>query len=563
MKTKEVVRKKRKQDIRTAYQRWKKEKYLRAEIGASRPEELFSTVSGRKVKELYTPADLKKFDYLGDLGFPGEFPFTRGIHPTMYRGRLWTMRQFSGFGTAEDTNKRYKYLLRHGQTGLSVAFHLPTLMGVDSDHPLAKGEVGKCGVAVDTLADMEILFRGIPLDKITTSMTINAPAAVLWAMYIAVAEKQGVSPKIISGTIQNDILKEYIAQKTFVFPPRPSMKLIVDTFEYGAKEVPRWNTISISGYHIREAGATAVQELAFTLRDGIEYVEWALARGMKIDEFAPRLSYFFNSHNDFFEEIAKFRAARKIWAEVMKERFGARNPRSWWLRFHTQTSGVSLMAQQPYNNIVRVAIQALAAVLGGTQSLHTNSLDETYALPSEEAVTIALRTQQIIAHESGVANVIDPLGGSYYLEALTKEMEAEAKDYIKKIDDMGGMVKAIELGFPQREIADSAYWYQRAVEKKEKIIVGVNAFEMSHEPIPILEIDEAVARRQVARLKEVKRRRNCARVKSALNDLKKAARDDQNLMPFLLTSVKTYATLGEIMDALKEVYGEYQEPISY
>ncbi|MDH7512572.1 MAG: methylmalonyl-CoA mutase family protein [Clostridiales bacterium] len=549
--------------LKRSYEAWKKKSSAQADGDPSRRKMLFTTVSGRKIKELYTPADLKNFDYLRDLGFPGEYPFTRGIHPTMYRGRLWTMRQFSGFGTAEDTNKRYKYLLRCGQTGLSVAFHLPTLMGVDSDHPLAKGEVGKCGVAVDTLADMEILFKGIPLDRITTSMTINAPAAVLWAMYIAVAEKQGVSPKVISGTIQNDILKEYIAQKTFVFPPRPSMKLIVDTFEYGAKEVPRWNTISISGYHIREAGATASQELAFTLRDGIEYVDWALQRGLKVDEFAPRLSYFLNSHNDFFEEIAKFRAARKIWAEVMRERFKAKNPRSWWLRFHTQTSGVSLMAQQPYNNVVRVALQALAAILGGTQSLHTNSLDETYALPSEDAVTIALRTQQIIAYESGVSNTIDPLGGSYFIEVLTKQIEEEAKTYIRKIDDMGGMVKAIELGFPQREIADSAYWYQRAVQKKEKIIVGVNAFEMEHEPIPILEIDEAVARQQLARLREVKRRRNKTRVNRALNDLEKAARDGLNLMPFLLVSVKAYATLGEIMDALKEVYGEYQEPVSY
>lgn len=550
-------------NVRQAYEKWRKDRYLQAEEGVRQPESAFTTISGRRVKELYTPADLDGLDYLRDIGFPGEYPFTRGIHPTMYRGRLWTMRQFSGFGTAEDTNKRYKYLLRHGQTGLSVAFHLPTLMGIDSDHPLAKGEIGKCGVAVDTLADMEILFRGIPLDKITTSMTINAPAAVLWAMYIAVAEKQGVSPQGISGTIQNDILKEYIAQKTFVFPPRPSMKLIIDTFEFGAKEVPRWNTISISGYHIREAGATAVQELAFTLRDGIEYVEWALERGLRIDDFAPRLSFFFNSHNDVFEEIAKFRASRKIWAKVMRERFGAQKPRSWWLRFHTQTSGVSLMAQQPYNNIVRVALQALAAVLGGTQSLHTNSLDETYALPSEEAVTIALRTQQIIAHESGAANVIDPLGGSYYLEALTRQMEEETTAYIQKIDDMGGMVKAIELGFPQKEIAESAYWYQRAVEKKEKIIVGVNAFEMAHEPIPILEIDETVARHQLFRLREVKRTRNKARSESALRELKRAARDGVNLMPFLLASVKAYATLGEIMDALKEVYGEYQEPISY
>ena len=548
--------------MRKAYEAWKRNVYEKAQE-ACRLQSGFTTVSGRSLKEIYTPADLAGFDYFRDLNFPGEYPYTRGVHPTMFRGRPWTMRQFSGFGTPEDTNKRYKYLLAHGQTGLSVAFHLPTLMGVDSDYPLAKGEIGKCGVAVDSLADMEVLFKGIPLDKITTSMTINAPAAVLWAMYIAVAEKQGISPKVISGTIQNDILKEYIAQKTFVFPPRPSMKLIVDTFEYGAKEVPRWNTISISGYHIREAGATAVQELAFTLRDGIEYVEWALRRGLRIDDFAPRLSYFFNSHNDFFEEIAKFRAARRLWAVTMKNRFGAKQARSCWMRFHTQTSGASLMAQQPYNNVVRVALQALAAVLGGTQSLHTNSLDETFALPSEDAVTIALRTQQVIAYESGVGNTIDPLGGSYFVEALTGEMENEARAYIKKIDDMGGMVRAIELGFPQKEIADSAYWYQKAVEAGEKIIVGVNAFAMEHEPIPLLEIDEAVARQQFARLRKVKKMRSQSRVRQALADLSRAARDEVNLMPFLLRCVKAYATLGEIMDALKAVYGEYQEPITY
>lgn len=548
--------------LRRGLRRW--ERAYREEVDRSEARATEATsISGRPIKPLYTPLDLKNFDFFRDLGFPGEYPFTRGIHPTMYRGRLWTMRQFSGFGTAEDTNRRYKYLLAQGQTGLSVAFHLPTLMGIDSDHPMAKGEIGKCGVAVDSLADMEILFDGIPLDKITTSMTINPPATVLWAMYIAVAEKQGVSPRVISGTIQNDILKEYIAQKTFVFPPRPSMKLVVDTFEFGAKEVPRWNTISISGYHIREAGATAVQELAFTLRDGIEYVEWALERGLEIDDFAPRLSFFFNAHNDFFEEIAKFRAARKIWAEVMRERFGAKKARSWWLRFHTQTSGVSLMAQQPYNNVVRVAIQALAAVLGGTQSLHTNSLDETYALPSEQAVTIALRTQQIIAHESGVANTIDPLGGSYYVEKLTQELEEEVKSYFKKIDELGGMVRAIELGFPQKEIADSAYRYQQAVERKEKIIVGVNAFEMEHEPIPILVVDPAVARHQLKRLREVKRTRNKLTVKTALSDLKKAAQDDANLMPFILNCVRAYATVGEIMDALKEVYGVYEEPCTY
>lgn len=549
--------------LKQAFSIWKKEKFDKVMRDTDCDQSGFTTVSGKKIKELYTPLDLDGLDYAQQLGFPGEYPYTRGIHPTMYRGRLWTMRQFSGFGAAEDTNKRYKYLLSHGQTGLSVAFHLPTLMGIDSDHPLAVGEVGKCGVAIDSLADMEILFDGIPLDKISTSMTINPPAAVLWAMYIAVAEKQGVSPKVISGTIQNDILKEYIAQKTFVFPPESSMKLIVDTFEYGAKEVPRWNTISISGYHIREAGSTAVQELAFTLRDGIEYVEWAQKRGLDVNEFVPRLSFFFNAHNDFFEEIAKFRAARKIWAEVMKERFKAKDPRSWWLRFHTQTSGVSLMAQQPQNNVIRVALQALAAVLGGTQSLHTNSLDETYALPSEDAVTIALRTQQVIAHESGVINSADPLGGSYFVETLTAQMEKEAKDYIKKIDDMGGMVKAIELGFPQKEIADSAYWYQKAVERKEKIIVGVNAFEMDHEPIPTLKIEDTVGKQQLARLKKIKKTRNNSEVKAKLLDLKRAAKDDQNLMPFLLGCVKAYATLGEIMDALKEIYGEYKEPITY
>ena len=549
--------------LKQSFNHWKAEKYDKALKKASPKKMEYTTISGKKIKELYTPLDLDGFDYLKKLNFPGEYPYTRGIHPTMYRGRLWTMRQFSGFGTAEDTNKRFKYLLSHGQTGLSVAFHLPTLMGIDSDHPLAQGEIGKCGVAIDSLADMEILFNEIPLDKISTSMTINAPAAVLWAMYIAVAEKQGVSPKVISGTIQNDILKEYIAQKTFIFPPEPSMKLIVDTFEYGSKEVPKWNTISISGYHIREAGSTAVQELAFTLRDGIEYVEWARERGLDVEEFVPRLSFFFNAHNDFFEEVAKFRAARKIWAEVMKERFRVKDQRCGWLRFHTQTSGVSLMAQQPYNNVVRVAIQALAAVLGGPQSLHTNSLDETYALPSEEAATIALRTQQIIAHESGVINCIDPLGGSYFIEKLTDEMERDAKEYIRKIDDMGGMVRAIELGFPQKEIADSAYLYQKAVEKKEKIIVGVNAYEMEHEPIPFLKIDESVAKQHTAHLRDVKKTRNNAQVGEKILDLKKAASDKQNLMPYILSCVKSYATLGEIMDSLREVYGEYQEPITY
>lgn len=551
-------------DIEKEKERWERETlnpYL-----SSTPERLqeFTTVSGRKISRLYTPLDLGNFDYMKELGFPGEYPFTRGIHPTLYRGKLWTMRQFSGFGTPEDTNKRYKYLLSQGQTGLSVAFDLPTLMGIDGDHPLAKGEIGKCGVAVYTLRDMEILFDGIPLDKISTSMTINAPAAVLWAMYIAVGEKQGVPKKMLRGTIQNDILKEYIAQKEYVFPPNPSMKLVVDTFEYGSKEVPLWNTISISGYHIREAGATAVQELAFTLRDGIEYVEWAIRRGLDVDEFAPRLSFFFNSHNDFFEEIAKFRAARRMWAKIMKERFKAKNPRSWWMRFHTQTSGVSLMAQQPYNNIVRVAIQALAAVLGGTQSLHTNSMDETYALPTEQAVTIALRTQQILAYESGVANTVDPLGGSYFVESLTNSIEQEAWDYIRKIDEMGGMVKAIELGYPQREIQESSYWYQKAVERKEKIIVGVNEFVMEEkEKIPILYIDESVAKRQLERLRDVKKERNSSRVKESLSNLKKAVSDDENLMPYILDCVKAYCTLGEIMDTLREMWGTYQEPVQF
>lgn len=546
-----------------SYQRWKNQSYDRCSAENSSRKTPRTTISGKKIKELYTPLDLNNLNYEEDIGFPGFSPYTRGIHPTMYHGRLWTMRQFSGFGSAEDTNRRFKYLLSHGQTGLSVAFHLPTIMGIDSDHPYAEGEVGKCGVAIDSLADMEILFDSIPLDKITTSMTINAPAAVLWAMYIAVAEKQGVSPKAISGTIQNDILKEYIAQKTYIFPPKPSMKLIVDTFEFGAKEVPRWNTISISGYHIREAGSTAVQELAFTLRDGIEYVQWALDRGLDIDQFAPRLSYFFNAHNDFFEEIGKFRAARKIWAEVMEKRFHAKNPKSLLLRFHSQTSGVSLVAQQPYNNVVRVAIQALAAVLGGTQSLHTNSLDETYALPSEDAVTIALRTQQIIAHESGVTNTIDPLGGSYFVEKLTSELEQEAKAYIDKIDDMGGMVKAIEMGFPQKEIADSAYIYQQAVDNKDKIIVGLNDYTMDHEQISLLKIDEEVAKHQIERLEDVRRSRNSIQVKEFLGSLKRAALDEVNLLPFILDCVKCYATLGEITETLKDVYGEYQEPILF
>ncbi len=529
-----------------------------------RPErkEKFTTISGAEINRLYTPEDIEGFNYSEKLGYPGEYPFTRGVYATMYRGRLWTMRQFSGFGTAEETNKRYKFLLENGQTGLSVAFHLPTIMGVDSDSPLAAGEVGKCGVAIDTLEDMEILFDGIDLEKITTSMTINAPAAILLAMYVAVAEKQGADLKKISGTIQNDILKEYIAQKTWIFPPKPSMKLIVDTFEWCSENLPKWNSISISGYHIREAGATAVQELAFTLRDGMEYVEWAIERGLDVDKFAPRLSFFFNSHNDFFEEIAKFRAARRIWANVMKNRYKAKNPNSWKLRFHTQTSGFSLTAQQPYNNIVRVAIQALAAVLGGTQSLHTNSMDETLALPSEFAVQIALRTQQIIAHETGVANTIDPLAGSYFVESLTDKMEKEAMDYIEKIDKMGGMVAAIEAGFPQREIQDAAYEYQKAVESGEKIVVGVNEFVVEEDqPVEILYIDNTVEEKQIKRLRAVREKRDKSRWEKSLKELKTAAQKDLNLMPFILDAVKAYATIGEIVNTLKEVYGEYEEPI--
>jgi len=530
------------------------------------PERLrsFTTVSNRPIEKLYTPADVRQIDYLRDIGFPGEYPFTRGVQTTMYRGRLWTMRLFSGYGTAVETNRRYKYLLEQGQTGLSVAFHLPTIMGYDSDDPRSLGEVGKCGVAIDSLADMETLFDGIPLDKITTSMTINAPAAVLLAMYQVVAEKQGVDARVISGTIQNDLLKEYIAQKSYIFPPRPSMRLIIDTFEYCSKYLPRWNFISISGYHIREAGASAVQELAFTLADGIEYVRCAVERGLEVDSFAPRLSFFFNAHNDFFEEVAKFRAARRIWARVMRERFKAKNPRSWWLRFHTQTAGCTLTAQQPLNNIVRVAIQALAAVLGGTQSLHTNAMDETLALPTEEAATVALRTQQIIAHESGVTNTIDPLAGSYFVERLTSDMEEGAMEYIKKIDDMGGMMEAIERGYPQAEIQNQAYWYQKAVESGEKTIVGVNKFAVEEQvPIEVLKIGPEVAEAQARRLSELRRSRDSQRVSESLQRLKRAAEGSENLMPFILEAVRCYATNGEIIGALREVFGEYIEPRSF
>jgi methylmalonyl-CoA mutase N-terminal domain/subunit len=536
------------------------EKVLRPALEKS-PERFaeFTTVSGHPIRRLYTEADLPNWSPEKDLGLPGQPPYTRGIHASMYRGRLWTMRQFAGFGTAEDTNQRFRYLLAQGQTGLSVAFDLPTLMGYDSDHPLSEGEVGKCGVAISSLADMEVLFHQIPLANVSTSMTINSPAAVIWAMYLAVAEKQGADWKKISGTIQNDILKEYIAQKEYIYPPVPSMRLVIDTFEFGARQTPKFNVISISGYHIREAGSTAIQELAFTLRDGIEYVDWAIRRGLDVDDFVPHLSFFFNAHNDFFEEIAKYRAARRIWYTTMRHRFGAKSPRSWALRFHTQTAGCSLTAQQPYNNVVRTALQALAAVMGGTQSLHTNSLDEAWALPTEFAATLALRTQQIIAHESGVANTADPLGGSYFVEALTGEVERGAWDYIKQIDALGGMVNAIERSYPQREIAEASYRYQMAVDRKEKIIVGVNDYVAEEKHIETLQIDESVAHRQAARLKKLRADRSSAEVERRLATLRKAAQSDQNLMPHIYEAVKAYATLGEICDALRDVFGTYEE----
>jgi len=519
----------------------------------------FTTISSYPIRRLYTQADLAGWDAERDLSYPGQPPYTRGIHSTMYRGRLWTMRQFAGFGTAEDTNARFRYLLSQGQTGLSVAFDLPTLMGYDSDHALSEGEVGKCGVAISSLADMEVLFDKIPLADVTTSMTINSPAAVIWAMYLAVAEKQGADWKKISGTLQNDILKEYIAQKEYIYPPEPSMRLVIDTFEFGAKHTPKFNSISISGYHIREAGSTAIQELAFTLRDGIEYVDWGIRRGLDVDDFVPRLSFFFNAHSDFFEEIAKYRAARRIWYKTMRERFGAKNPRSWSLRFHTQTAGCSLTAQQPYNNVVRTALQALAAVLGGTQSLHTNSLDEAWALPTEFAATLALRTQQIIAYETGVTNTADPLGGSYFVEALTNEIERGAWDYIEKIDALGGMVAAIERGYPQREIAEAAYRYQVAVDRKEKIVVGVNDYVAAEKPLDILQIDETVAHRQADRLRKLRAERSSAEVDRRLDGLRKAAAGTENLMPFIFEAVKAYATLGEICDAMRVVFGIYEE----
>jgi len=522
-------------------------------------EKQYTTISGVPIDPLYGPEQLRDFDLARDLAVPGEFPYTRGIHESMYRGRLWTMRQFSGFATPEETNRRYHYLLQQGQTGLSVAFDLPTLMGYDADHALAEGEVGKCGASISSLEDMEILFRGIPLADVTVSMTINSPASVLWAMYLAVAERQGVDWQAVSGTLQNDILKEYIAQKEYIFPPRPSMRLVTDTIEFGARHTPRFNPISISGYHIREAGSTAVQELAFTLRDGMEYVEWALERGMRVDEFAPRLSFFFNAHSDFFEEIAKYRAARKLWAYAMRDRFGAKEERSLKLRFHSQTAGCSLTWQQPYNNVVRTAIQALAVVLGGTQSLHTNSLDEAYALPSEQAVTIALRTQQILGYESGVTNTPDPLGGSYFVERLTLDMEQAAGDYFRRIDEMGGMIAAIEKGFPQSEIADASYQYQRAVESKEKLVVGVNAFQSDDQPIELLQIDQTAEDHQVKKLAALRARRDNGRVRKSLDALRRAAEGTENTMPYILDAVRAYATLGEICDAFREIFGAYQE----
>jgi len=520
----------------------------------------FTTISGRPIDRLYTAEDVEGIDYARDINHPGAFPYTRGIHPTGYRGKLWTMRQFAGFGTPEETNERYKTLLRAGGTGLSVAFDLPTLMGRDPDHELSVGEVGKCGVNVTSLADMETLFDGIRLGDITTSMTINSPAAMIFAMYLVVAEKQGADWKAISGTIQNDILKEFIAQKEYIFPPRPSMRIITDIFGFCAAEAPKWNTISVSGYHIREAGATALQELAFTLRDGLEYVQWGVDAGLDVDRFVPQISFFFNAHSDFFEEIAKYRAARRIWARAMRDRFGANSERSWKLRFHSQTAGVSLTAQQPYNNVVRTALQALSAVLGGTNSLHTNSLDEALALPTATAATLALRTQQIIAHESGVANVVDPLGGSYFVEKLTKDMEDGALAYFDQIDRMGGMVEAIERGFPQKEIAESAYRFQQAVERKEKVIVGVNGFVESDEPpIEILYIDESASDTQLARLERLRKTRNHDAVQRSLDRLRSAATTTENLMPPILDAVRAYATVGEMCDALRQVWGEYEE----
>ena len=547
--------------IKHAFKKWEKTTLHQGLSSFPERRDRFITTSSEEINRLYTPLDIAEMDYLSDLGLPGEYPYTRGVHPTLHRGRMWTMRMFSGFGTAQETNQRFKYLLDQGQTGLSVAFDLPTLMGYDTDDPEAAGEFGKCGVAISSLKDMEILLADIPFDVVSTSMTINSPAAVIWAMYIAAAEKRGVQPDQLRGTTQNDILKEYIAQKEYIFPPNPSMRLVIDTIEYGTENLPLWNTVSISGYHIREAGSTAAQELAFTLVDGLEYVRWTVERGLDIDSFAPRLSFFFNAHNDFFEEIGKYRAARRIWAQEMRHTFGAQNPRSWLLRFHTQTAGVSLTAQQPEINIVRVAVQALAAVLGGTQSLHTNSMDEALALPSEHAVTIALRTQQIIAEESGVASTIDPLGGSFYVEQMTNRLEAQTREYFRKIEDLGGVLPAIEMGFFQREIQEAAYRYQREIDTDERHIIGVNAYN-DQEPfsIPLLEMDPEGYRRQISRLEELRRTRDNGAVGQALDNLRIACQGTENTMPYILDAVRTYATLGEIIDVMREVFGTFQEP---
>jgi methylmalonyl-CoA mutase N-terminal domain/subunit len=560
-KERKVYDKKKLDELKISLERWEETSLQKTLASMPERREKFITTSSEPIERLYTPLDVADLDYTPDLGLPGEYPFTRGVHPTLHRGKLWTMRMFAGFGTAEETNARFKYLLSQGQTGLSIAFDLATLMGYDTDQPEALGEFGKCGVAVSSLKDMEILLDGIPLDKVSSSMTINSPAAIIWAMYIATAEKQGVRPDQLRGTIQNDILKEFIAQKEFIFPPEPSMRLVVDTMEYGTNTVPQWNTISISGYHIREAGSTAAQELAFTLSDGMEYVRWGIERGMDVDSFAPRLSFFFNAHNDFFEEIAKYRAARRIWAREMKDTFGAKNPRSWLCRFHTQTAGVSLTAQQPENNVVRVAIQALAAVLGGTQSLHTNSLDEALALPSEHAVTIALRTQQILAEESGVANTIDPLGGSFFVEAQTDRIERQAYDYFRRIDELGGVLPAIDKGFFQSEISDAAYRYQREIDEGVRKIVGVNAYAEDKQPaIPLLEMDPQGYQRQVSRLEEVRKTRDNGRVGQTLDRLRIACQGTENTMPHIMEAVHAYATLGEIIGVMKEVFGTYEEP---
>jgi methylmalonyl-CoA mutase N-terminal domain/subunit len=559
-KEKNMYDRKKLDDLKSSIEKWEETSLQKALTQMPERREEFVTTSSESINRLYSPLDVAELDYAADLGLPGEYPFTRGVHPTLHRSKLWTMRMFAGFGTAEETNQRFKYLLEQGQTGLSIAFDLATLMGYDTDQPEALGEFGKCGVAISSLKDMEILLDGIQLDKVSSSMTINSPAAIIWAMYIAAAENQGVRPDQLRGTIQNDILKEFIAQKEFIFPPEPSMRLVVDTMEFGAQKVPQWNTISISGYHIREAGSTAAQELAFTLADGMEYVRWGMARGMDVDKFAPRLSFFFNAHNDFFEEIAKYRAARRIWAREMRETFKAKDPRSWLLRFHTQTAGASLTAQQPENNVVRVALQALSAVLGGTQSLHTNSMDEALALPSEQAVTIALRTQQIIAEESGVTNTVDPLGGSFFVEAQTNRIEKQAYDYFRRIQDLGGVIPAIEKGFFQGEIAEAAYRYQREIDLGDRGVVGVNVYsENKPLTVPILQMDPDGYERQVKRLNEIRKTRDNGRVGQTLDRLRIACEGTENTMPHIMECVHAYATLGEIIGVMKKVFGEYQE----